>query len=129
MSIGYPLSAPPSFGFAQMHISEDNAAVIQMTMKGGAPPTRTYRIDYDWVFEKDQDGSRRIPKQVGTREQMTDIFTNGNFTPLTRRSRMRLHQLMHIGLTSHDGNITTEAASSSTYVVKNAPNNAPDKNN
>ena len=69
---------------SQLHIFEDNEAVIKMIIKGRSPTmrhmSRTYRVALDWLFDKvDLDPKIQI-KNVDTKNQLADMLIKGNFT-------------------------------------------------
>lgn len=84
-SVDYvPCSLPPSNNLTKLIIMEDNESVIQMIIKGRAPQMRhvprTHRVNLDWLIERlNEDDSIRM-RYVGTKEQLADFLTKGNFT-------------------------------------------------
>ena len=63
---------------------EDNDAVIKMTVKERFPTmrhcARSHRINLDWLKERfSQDPGISI-KYIGTKDQIADMFTKGQFT-------------------------------------------------
>ena len=76
---------------------EDNDAVIKMVIKGRAPTLRhvprTHKVDLDWLFERMRDDPGIYLKYVGTKEQIADIFTKGNFSKDAWQSLCRLAQI------------------------------------
>ena len=74
-----------SFQFgAMLYVSEDNEAVIKMTIKGRSPTirhvSRTHRVALDWLFDGINLDHQIQIKYVDTKNQLADILTKGNFT-------------------------------------------------
>ena len=79
-----PFTLPPSSGIAKLFVMEDNDAVIKMTVKERFPTMRhcprSHRINLDWLKERfSQDPGISI-KYIGTKDQIADMFTKGQFT-------------------------------------------------
>ena len=79
-----PFTLPPSSGIAKRLVMEDNDAVIKMTVKERFPTmrhcARSHRINLDWLKERfSQDPGISI-KYIGTKDQIADMFTKGQFT-------------------------------------------------
>ena len=68
---------------AVLYVFEDNEAVIKMITKGS--PTmrhvsRTHRVVLDWLFDRINLDPKIQIKYIGTKNQLADILTKGNFT-------------------------------------------------
>ena len=57
---------------------------------------RTHRVDLDWLWERIRDDPGVFIKYIGTKEQIADLFTKGNFTA---EQWKRLCRLAQIGMT------------------------------
>ena len=61
-------------GESQLHILEDNEAVIKMIIKGRSPTmrhvSRTHRVALDWLFDRIKD--------VDTKNQLANMLTKGS---------------------------------------------------
>ena len=79
-----PPSVATSSGLAKLILLEDNDAVIKMTLKMRAPTlrhvARTHRVDLDWLFERIQYDPGVSIHFVGTKQQIADMFTKGQFS-------------------------------------------------
>ena len=68
-----------------------------MINKGRGPALRyvprTQKIDLDWLFERMREDPALSIKYVGTKEQIADIFTKGNFSSDTWCNLCRLAQI------------------------------------
>ena len=69
---------------ALLYVFEDNEAVIKMIIKGRSPTmrhvSRTHRVALDWLFDRMNLDSKIQIKYIGTRNQLADFLTKGNFT-------------------------------------------------
>ena len=69
---------------ALLYVFEDNEAVIKMIIKGRSPTmrhvSRTHRVALDWLFDRINLDSKIQIKYIGTKNQLADILTKGNFT-------------------------------------------------
>ena len=69
---------------SQLHIFEDNEAVIKMIIEGRSPTTRhvsrTHRIALDWLFDRNNLEPKIQIKYVDTKDQLADILTKGSFS-------------------------------------------------
>ena len=63
---------------------EDNEAVIKMTVKGRSPNMRhvprVHRVDLDGLFNLFKTDKAIAIRYVGTKQQIADILTKGQFT-------------------------------------------------
>ncbi len=79
-----PPSIATSSGLAKLLLLEDNDAVIKMTLKMRAPTlrhvARTHRVDLDWLFERIQYDPGVSIHFVGTKQQIADMCTKGQFS-------------------------------------------------
>jgi RNA:NAD 2'-phosphotransferase (TPT1/KptA family) len=79
-----PPSVPPLTGRGILVILEDNEAVIKMTVKGRSPNmrhvARTHRVDLDFLFDLFKKDHGITIRYVGTKSQIADILTKGQFT-------------------------------------------------
>ncbi len=79
-----PPGIATSSGLAKLLLLEDNDAVIKMTVKMRAPTlrhvARTHRVDLDWLFERIQYDPGVSIHFVGTKQQIADMFTKGQFS-------------------------------------------------
>ena len=79
-----PPSLPPLSGRARLVTFEDNEAVIKMVNKARAPSfrhiPRTHIIDVDFILNVLLINETLAIKYIGTKEQMGDIFTKGQFS-------------------------------------------------
>ena len=71
-------------GESQLHIFEDNEAVIKMIIKGRSLTmrhvSRTRRVAQDWLFDRvDLDPKLQV-KNVDTKNQHADVLTKGSYT-------------------------------------------------
>ena len=77
-------------------------AVIEMTIKGRSPAlrhvTRTHRVDLDWLFERIRDDPGIHIKFIGTKYQIADMLTKGQFTGEQWGFLVRLCQLVDTGI-------------------------------
>ena len=97
-----------------MYVFEDNTAVITMTIKGRSPAlrhvARTHRVNLDWLFERIKQDMGVHIKYVGTKEQIADMFTKGNFTADAWRKLCRLSQIGDLSeITTSEISITPDA--------------------
>ena len=100
-SIDYvPPSIQPSSGRAQLILLEDNDAVIKMIIKGRSPAmrhvVRTHRVDLDWLFERIRDDPGINIRFIGTKYQLADILTKGQFTGEQWTFLVRLCQIVDV---------------------------------
>ena len=69
---------------ALLYVFEDNEAEIKMIMKGRSPTmrhvSRTHRVALDWLFDRINLDPKIQIKYIGTKNQLADILTKGNFT-------------------------------------------------
>ena len=69
---------------ALLYVSEDNEAVIKMIIKGRSPTmrhvSRTHRVALDWLFDRINLDPKIQIKYIGTKNQLADVLTKGNFT-------------------------------------------------
>ena len=109
-----PPTFPNSSGRGRLVIFEDNDAVIKMIIKGRAPTLRhvprTHKVDLDWLFERMRDDPGIFLKYVGTKEQIADIFTKGNFSKDAWLSLCRLAQIGPPPGSMRPQSITTDVA-------------------
>jgi hypothetical protein len=79
-----PCTLPMSQGFAKLIVMEDNEAVIKMSIKGRSPAMRhvprTHKICLDWLFERLRNDPGLRIRYVGTKFQLGDILTKGQFS-------------------------------------------------
>ena len=92
-----PPSFPVSSGRGKLLVFEDNEAVIKMTIKGRSPAmrhvARTHRVDLDWLWERIRVDPGIFIKYVGTKEQIADVFTKGQFSAEQWHHLCRLAQI------------------------------------
>ena len=71
-------------GESQLHICEDNEAVIKMTVEGRSPTTRhvsrNHRVALYWLFDRIILEPKIQIKYVDTKNQRADILTKGSFS-------------------------------------------------
>ena len=89
-----PSNARLSEKESQLHIFEDNDALIKMIIKGKGPTmrhvSRTHRVALDWLFDRiNLDGKIQI-EYVESKESTRRHFDKGNFT------RDEWHNLLHL---------------------------------
>ena len=69
---------------AFLYVFEDNEAVIKMIIKGRSPTmrhvSRTHRVAFDWLFDRINLDPKIQIKYIGTKNQLADMLTKGNFT-------------------------------------------------
>ena len=79
-----PPSLPPLDGKGRLVVLEDNEAVIKMTVKGRSPNMRhvprVHRVDLDGLFNLFKTDKAIAIRYVGTKQQIADILTKGQFT-------------------------------------------------
>ena len=79
---------------AMLYVFEDNAAVIEMIIKGRSPTmrhlSRTHRVALDWLFDRINLDPKIQIRYIDTKHQLADILTKGTFT------RDDLHHLFNI---------------------------------
>ena len=87
----------------QLHHFEDNAAMIQMIIKGRSPTlrhvTRTQTVNLDLLFERIHLNNSFSIKFVRPADQLADLLTDG---PLSSQQRQSLLHLWRIENVSHD---------------------------
>jgi hypothetical protein len=92
-----PPSIPTSSGLAKLILLEDNDAVIKMTLKMRAPTlrhvARTHRVDLDWLFERIMYDPGVSIHFVGTKQQIADMFTKGQFSEEQWKALCRMAQI------------------------------------
>ncbi len=92
-----PPSVPMSSGLAKLILLEDNDAVIKMTLKMRAPTLRhvprTHRVDLDWLFERIMYDPGVSIHFVGTKQQIADMFTKGQFSEQQWKALCRMAQI------------------------------------
>ena len=92
-----PCTIPKSSGTGTCIIFEDNDAVIKQCAKGRSLAmrhvARTHRVDLDWLWERIREDPGVFIKYVGTKEQIADLFTKGNFTAEQWNRLCRLAQI------------------------------------
>ena len=68
----------------RLYLLEDNAAVIQMIMKGLSPSwrhgTRTHGVDLDWLFERTNLHHSVIFVKMRTNDHLVDFVHQGSFS-------------------------------------------------
>ena len=83
-----------------MIIFEYNDAVIKMIIKGRSPAmrhvVRTHRVDLDWLFERIRDDPGIKIQFIGTKFQLADILTKGQFTGDQWQHLLRLTQIVDV---------------------------------
>ena len=83
---------------------EDNEAVIKMIMKGRSPTmrhvSRTHRVALDWLFDRINLDPKIQIKYIDTKNQLTDLLTNGNFTRDEWNHLLTLFNISHLSSTS-----------------------------
>ena len=94
-----PTNTHSSQGESQLHIFEDNEAVIKMIIKERSPTmrhvSRTHRVALDWLFDRIRLGPKIQIKYVNTKNQLADILTKGSFTRDERNQLLRLLNIMN----------------------------------
>ena len=97
-----PPSLPPLTGKGFLIILEDNEAVIKMTIKGRSPNlrhvARTHRVDLDFLFDIFKKNQGIAIRYVGTKSQIADILTKGQFTTVQWQVLSRLAQVCSPGI-------------------------------
>lgn len=92
-----PPSLPPLDGQGKLIVLEDNDAVIKMTVKGRSPNLRhvprTHRVDLDWLFERIREDPGISIRYVGTKTQIADFLTKGQFTAIQWNSLCEMAQV------------------------------------
>ena len=93
---------------ALLYVFEDNEAVIKMIVKGRSPTmrhvSRTHRVALDWLFDRINLDPKIQIKYIGTKNQLADILTRGNFT------RDEWNQLLSLFNISHSSSTVCSAA-------------------
>ena len=96
-----PPSLPPLTGKGSLIILEDNEAVIKMTVKGRSPNlrhvARTHRVDLDFLFDLFKKDHGITIRYVGTKSQIADILTKGQFTTVQWQVLSHLAQVCSPG--------------------------------
>ena len=89
---------------ALLYVFEDNEAVIKMIMKGKSPTmrhvSRTHRVALDWLFDRINLDPKIQIKYIGTKNQLADILTKGNFTRDEWNHLLTLFNISHFSSTS-----------------------------
>ena len=77
-------NAKSSLFGAMLYVFEDNEAVIKIVIKGRSPTmrhvSRTHRVALDWLLDRINLDPKIQIRCIDTKHQLTDIFTQGNFT-------------------------------------------------
>ena len=72
-----------SRSMAVLYVFEDNAAVIEMIIKGRSPTmrhvSRTDRVSLDWLFDRINLDPKIQIRYIDTKHQIADILTEGHF--------------------------------------------------
>ena len=67
-----------------LYVFEDNEAVIKMIIRGRSPTvrhvSRNHRVALDWLFDRIFLDPKIQICYIGTKHQLADIVTKGNFT-------------------------------------------------
>ena len=99
-----PTNTHSSQSESQLHIIEDNEALIKMTIKRRNPTmihvSRTHRVALDWLFDRIDLDSKIHIKYVDTKNQLADIRTKGSFTLDDWNHLLRLFSKMNFSMFS-----------------------------
>ena len=78
--------------------------VIKMIIKGRSPTmrhvSRTHRVALDWLFDRINVDPKIQIKFIGTKNQLADILTKGNFTRDEWNHRLCMFNMSHFGSTN-----------------------------
>ena len=89
---------------ALLYVFEDNEAVIKMIIKGRSPTmrhvSRTHRVVLYWLFDRINLDSKIQSKYIGTKNQLADILTQGNFTRDEWNHWLNLFNISHFSPTA-----------------------------
>ena len=87
-----------------LYVIEDNESVIKMIIKGRRPTmrhvSRTHRVVLDWLFDRINLDPKIQIKYIGTRNQLADILTKGNFTRDEWNHLLTLFNISHFSSTA-----------------------------
>ena len=82
-----------------LYIFENNEAMIKMIIKGRSPTmrhvSRTHRVALDWLFDRINLDHQNQIKYAGTKHQLADILTKGNFTRDECNNLLYLFNISH----------------------------------
>ena len=90
-------NAHDSQGTAQLHIFEDNEAVIKMNIKGRSPMMR-HGVALDWLFARINLDPKIQIKYVDTKNQLADMLTKRSFTRDEWRNLLCLVNFMDLSM-------------------------------
>ena len=83
-----------------LSVFEDNEAVIKMIIKGRSRTmrhvSRTHRVALDWLFDRINLDPKIQIKYIGTKNQLADVLTKGNFTRDDRKHLLCLFNISHL---------------------------------
>ena len=84
---------------ALLYVFEDNESVIKMIFKDRSLTmrhvSRNHRVALDWLFDRINLDSKIQIKYTGTKNQLADILTKGNFTRDERNHLLTLFNISH----------------------------------
>ena len=99
-----PSNVQVSHQEALLYVFEDNEAVIEMIIKGRSPTKRhfskTHRVALDWLFDRINLDSKIQIKYSGTKNQLADLLTKGNFTRDEWNHLLYLFNISHFSSTT-----------------------------
>ena len=99
-----PTNAHSSQGESQLHIFEDNEAVIKKIIEGRSPTMRhvpsTHRVAFGWLFDRINLDPKIQIKYVDIKSQLTDMFTKRSFTRDEWNHLFRLLKIMNFSMFS-----------------------------
>ena len=89
---------------ALLYVFEDSEAVIKMIIEGRSPTmrhvSRTHRVARDWLFDRINLDPKIQIKYIGTKNQLADHLTNGNFTRDEWNHLLNLFNISHFSSTA-----------------------------
>ena len=96
---------PDNVDFVSSNVhSQDNEAVIKMIIKGRSPAmrhvSRTHRVALDWLLDRINLDPKIQIKYIGTKHQLADILTKGNFTRDEWNNLLCLFNISHFSSTN-----------------------------
>ena len=87
---------------AMLYVFEDNEAVIKMIIEGRSPTmrhvSRTHRVALDWLFDRINLDPKIQTKYVDTKNQLADMFTEGNSRTHLFRLSVQHHEFLDVFL-------------------------------
>ena len=100
-----PTNTNSSQGESQLHIFEDNEAVIKMIIKGRSPTmrhvSRTHRVAFGWLSDRINLDPKIQIKYVDIKSQLTDMLTKRSFTRDEWNHLLRLLNIMNFSMLSN----------------------------